>query len=99
MQKRDPQDTRFNGLIAGSTTPFIFYFVLQQVSKITAYFLENFDGFSLKLICITAILSNILPLQIFNNQDRGYAMYGVVTMTLVFTFALVYYFRVDFFKD
>jgi len=95
---KDPQDTWLNGIIAGITAPIIIYILIQGISAMLASLIEPFDGFSTRLMYIIAIVGNIIPLQIFNRQERGYAMYGVIAVTLVLTFALIFEFSSYFYE-
>ena len=96
---KDPRNTWLNGIILGLATPFIFYFIIKGVSYVLAeYVIERFSGFSLRLMCILALVSNIIPFQIILRQERLKTLQGIVFSTLILLFALIYYFRDYFYQ-
>ncbi len=86
------------GLIAGICIPILFFFLVKGIGWLLAsYVFDSFNGFSLKLNCILAIVANLIPFQIFNRQGRYRAMQGVVGMTFILIAAVLIYFRGSFF--
>ncbi len=93
----------FNGMIAGAVTPFIFYFILKGIDMFIATgIIENWynvawSGFSLKFYCVVSIVSNIIPFQVFNRQERMQPMQGVVMSTFILIGVVLYVFRSEFY--
>ena len=95
MEYNKRQDSLLNGIIAGVAVPIISFFVVMGIGKLlAAFFISNWSGFSLRFLCIIAIVSNLIPFQIFMRQYRNASMRGtvVVTMVLLITF-LLYFWR------
>ncbi len=91
-------DSLANGIVAGICFPIIFFFLIDLgIGVALAYILDNFNGFSLKLTSVLAIVSNIIPVQIFHSQGRGLSMRGVVFTTLILVAIVLIYFRSSFF--
>ena len=89
-----------NGFVAGITCAFLFFFVLKAISWfLESYVLtENWYGFSLKFMCVVAVVSNIIPFQIFMKQGRAEAVRGVMAATFMLVFGVAIYFWDVFMK-
>lgn len=94
---RDPRDTTINGIIVGICIPIVAYGILKIIEKILAGVLPEFNQFSLRFLCVTALVANIIPMQIFLKQNRDYAAQAVIGTTIVLLFCVIYYFRDSFF--
>ncbi len=93
------KDSIIPGLVAGICIPIVFFFIVKGLGYLLGAFLfDGFNGFSLKLNCILAIVANLIPFQIFNRQGRYRAMQGVISMTFALIAAVLIYFRSAFFS-
>ncbi len=94
-ERIDGRDTFLNGALIGLAVPFLGYFLFTGLNTLLLKFdvFGGGGGFSLKFVCMLAVLANILPIQIFHRQHRDSASRGVMTVTMLLVFALVYYFR------
>jgi len=96
----DGRDTLLNGALIGLAVPFLGYFLFTGVNMLLlkSDTFSGGGGFSLKFICMLAVLSNTLPIQIFHKQHRDRASRGVMMVTMVMVFGLLYYFRDQLFR-
>lgn len=96
---QDHRDSFLNGVIAGIAFPIIFYFVFKGIGWLIAYlFIPGWWGFTDKLSFSVGIVSNIIPFRVFTRNEFGYAMQGIITITFVLMFIVMYYFRQQFFQ-
>lgn len=80
----DKRDTTLNGIIVGLAVSVIAWFLFSGLNKLVpSVFPVMADGFSQSLIFIMAVVANIIPVQMFNNQDRGLAMRGVISVIML----------------
>ncbi|MGB0839136.1 MAG: hypothetical protein ACPGXL_03290 [Chitinophagales bacterium] len=92
-------DTLVNGIIAGLTMPVIAYGILQGIESLLPYITQlpsDWEGFSDRLTYMICLVANSLPIMIFNRQERTRSVQGVVGMTLIFAFIILFYFRENF---
>ena len=96
---QDSQDTFLNGLLTGIATPVLFYFIWSGLSYVLSnYILDNWSGFTFKFICIASVVANAIPVYLYNRYERGVALRGIVGMTILMVFAIIFYFWDDFLK-
>ncbi|MFK7904899.1 MAG: hypothetical protein AB8B69_07235 [Chitinophagales bacterium] len=95
----DPQDTFLNGLITAIATTTLFFFIWKGTSyALSKYILDDFGGFSLKLICIASVVANAIPVYFFNKYERGHALQGLVSATMFMVLGIMFYFWDSFLK-
>ncbi len=95
----DRQDTFLNGFITAIATTTLFFFIWKGVSYVLAeHILNDWDGFSLKFICIASVVANAIPVYFFNKYERGHALQGLVSATMFMVFGIIYYFWDSFLR-
>ena len=85
-------DSIISGLIVGLSVFAIAAFLLTNLNN---WFATNYaaGGVRTQFVFILALMFNLLPLHIFNNQQRGQSMRGIVFATLIAIVGILYYFR------
>ncbi|MGB0931079.1 MAG: hypothetical protein ACPGVB_09905 [Chitinophagales bacterium] len=95
----DSQDNFFNGATTAIATTILFFFIWKGVSYVLSnYLIEDFDGFSLKLMCIAAVVANAIPMYFFNKYERGLAMRGLGSATMLIVLGIAFYFWDSFLR-
>jgi|GEM_PF-2224117 len=90
----DKRDSTINGIVVGLAVTFIGWFIFNALNKFVPSMIpEMADGFSDSLIVMMAVVSNIIPVQMFNKQGRGLAMRGVITVILIGVAAWFVYYK------
>lgn len=90
----DTRDSGVNGLIVGLATMLIAFFLFKGLNLLVPKMIPQMtDGFSLRLICVLAICSNIIPFQIFLKQGRALATRGLMSATFLGIAAWIVYFK------
>ncbi|MCB0637249.1 MAG: hypothetical protein KDC54_11560 [Lewinella sp.] len=82
-------DKLWVGIVAGLVVPFVGYALLLVLfEQLDASGAASSDGFSFnfreRTTALLAIALNLIPLSVFQRQRMGYAIRGVVAMTLLY---------------
>ncbi len=95
----DSQDNFFNGITTAIATTILFFFIWKGVSYVLSnYIVDDWSGFSLRFICIAAVVANAIPMYLFNKYERGLAMRGLVAGTMLIVIGIIIYFWDSFLR-
>jgi len=96
--KRDSRDTTVNGVIVAIAVSVMAWFLFTGLNKLVPSLIPQMaDGFSDSLIVMTAVIANIVPMQMFNSQGRGMAMRGVGFIIVLGVLVWALYFKLGLF--
>lgn len=89
---RHPYDKIWTGIAAGIVVPFVLYAILLSISDALA----GMDGFPMggireRTLTLIALLTNVIPMQIFYRRHWDDAMRGMVFPTLIY--AAIWFYR------
>jgi len=91
-------DTVLSGVLTGVA---IFFLFSQALRFLNTLFANSFDGFSgvrEQFIYMVAAVALLIPFQIFIRQDRYNSLRGVVLVTILAVFGILYFFRESIFR-
>jgi len=90
-------DTVLSGLLTGAAIFFLASQILRFLNRVFADYFDVFAGVREQFIYMVAAVALLIPFQIFIKQDRYNSLRGVVLITIVAVFGIIYFFRESIF--
>ena len=88
------KDKALVGFLVGFIFPIIFFVIFHELNYLLASkgMLPG-DGVRLQFICIISIVANVIPASMHVKYKRDEALKGIVSITILYAFAIIFYFH------